>query len=69
MLTDAEGTAETTSNTAIKRETTGETKVNKKERKPHEMTDRATEKRLPCADKEGREDEMGSKILPIQQYT
>ena len=42
MLTDAEGTAETTSNTAIKRETTGETKVNEKEREPHNMTDRAT---------------------------
>ena len=67
MLTDAEGTAETTSNKAIKRETAGETKVNEKERKLHEMTDRATEKRLPYADKEGREDEMGSKIAPIHQ--
>ena len=67
MLTDAEGTAETTSNTAIKRETTGETKVNEKERKTHEMTDRATEKRLPYADKEGREDEMSSKIAPVHQ--
>ena len=67
MLTNAEGTAETTASTAIKRETTGETKVNEKEREPHEMTNRATEKRLPYADKEGREDEMSSRIAPIYQ--
>ena len=67
MLTKTEGEAVTTENTAIKCFTTGKIKVNKKETEPHKITDHNTEKRLPCTDKEGKEDETGGKITQIHQ--
>ena len=36
---------------------------------PHNMTDDAMTIWIPYDNKKGVKDEMGSKILPIQQYT
>ena len=66
-LTKSEGAVATTANTAIKCETTRETKVDKNETKPHETTYRDTKKWLPYADKEGKEDEMGGKLHQFRQ--
>ena len=67
--TKTEGRRETRANTAIKRNTTGETEVEENEMEPQNMTNCATEKRLIYVDNKGKVDETGNKIVPIHQET
>ena len=67
--TNLGGTTRTTSTATIKRNTRVEEEAKEKETEPHKTPNHPTKKRLPCADKEGKEVEMGSKIALNRQET
>ena len=65
--TNPEGMTYSRANIEIKCETSGKMEVEENEMETHKTTDCATWKRLLYTDKEDKEDETGSKIVPVHQ--
>ena len=63
------GMTSTTPPATIKRKTRGEEEDEKKKQEPREAPNHSMGKRLPYAEKEGEEDETGSKVALIFQET